>query len=191
MIISLVYKDNMMRHSVTDHKLKCTTQRYSATITEDQFTLMNEKIAVFLGLRAGDSGGWRHHVFRLSVCMRPSILVNMISQKRLEGISSILAQLSTWTQRWTEWILVVKRRGQFRSMWPLTKHIFIKKSIIHSLITVWQSFTQMSNSIKQWSDDILNSKGLGSTNYTNFQKNTFVAFTQDRLSPQFGFGWWH
>ncbi len=59
---------------------------------------------------------------RPSVCtsVRP-ILVNAKSQERLEGISSNLAQTSTWIQGWTDYNLVVK--GQ-RSLWPRKTHFW-------------------------------------------------------------------
>ncbi|XP_028449972.1 DNA repair protein RAD50 isoform X2 [Perca flavescens] len=59
---------------------------------------------MFLCLHAGDSRGRTHYVFRLSICqyvcpcLRP-ILINVIPQESLEGISSDLAQTSTQEQK--------------------------------------------------------------------------------------------
>ena len=49
------------------------------------------------------------------------ILVNTISQEWLEIICSNLLQTLSWTQGWTDSILVVKGQ-RWRSLWPLMSH---------------------------------------------------------------------
>ena len=75
---------------------------------------------VLLCLRAGDSRGQKALCFRVvrtSVC---PIFGNTISQERLEGMYSHLAQMSTETQGFTNYISVVKGQGHC----DLTKCVF-------------------------------------------------------------------
>lgn len=59
-------------------------------------------VALFFCLCTGESHGWRHYV--LGLLIHPSvhpILMNTISQERLERNSWNLARTSTWTQAWS------------------------------------------------------------------------------------------
>ena len=76
---------------------------------------------------------------RLSVVCRPSVRpvpVDMTSRNHLStmgqfgGVSSNLAQTSTWSQGWADQILVFKGNGDS----DLKKHIFGRDSKIHMLI---------------------------------------------------------
>lgn len=75
----------------------------------------------------------------VAICFRvvcPSS-VNAISQECLEGISSNLVQTLTWTQGWTDSILVIKGECQC----DLTKHVFGHNSRIHKLTwTKWINY---------------------------------------------------
>ena len=64
------------------------------------------------------------------------IIVNTISQERLGGISSSLVQMFSWTQGWTDSILVVKLKGQ--------GHQDLTKAFFASLIGYLKNFSRES-----------------------------------------------
>lgn len=88
--------------SLVEHYLATATYCWPAVIKHQPSTieiiqnLLENVISFsessFLCLRAGNIRGRRHYVFRFWV------LVRVISQERLEGIPSNLAQTYTWTQ---------------------------------------------------------------------------------------------
>ncbi len=110
------YEENI--HSVLIHTLTCyrrcnkySTNWFSMWLRSKSKHGTNKAVLVLLKTEqqhriSTEPGRWhgrnfyaRHYVFELSV---PPIFVNAISQARLEGISSSLAQTSIWTQGWTD-----------------------------------------------------------------------------------------